>query len=169
MSLVVEDGTGLSNAESYISVSDTTAYHAARGNTAWAAIATDTLREQYLRQATDYMVAKYTSRWQGYKVYPESQALDWPRYGLVVDYVEIAYNIVPYAVKKACAELALRAASSELAPDLSQAAVSEQVGSIAVTYNANSPQATRYQLVDMILAPFLVCAVDSPFLRIERV
>jgi hypothetical protein len=36
MALIVEDGTGLANAESYVSVADATTYHANIGNTAWA-------------------------------------------------------------------------------------------------------------------------------------
>ena len=79
MSLICEDGSGKSDSESYISVADASSYHTARGNTAWAALATDALREAALRRATDYMRQAYRSRWQGYKV-NEDQALDWPRY-----------------------------------------------------------------------------------------
>ena len=35
MALEVEDGTGKSTAESYISVADATTYHTARGNSTW--------------------------------------------------------------------------------------------------------------------------------------
>ena len=68
MAIVVEDGTGKSTAESYISVADASTYHTARGNTAWAALTTDALREAALRKATDFMRQVYRSRWQGYKV-----------------------------------------------------------------------------------------------------
>ena len=46
MTLIVEDGTGLANAESYVSVADATTYHANIGNTAWAAITSDATKEQ---------------------------------------------------------------------------------------------------------------------------
>ena len=52
MSLVVEDGTGKADAESYISVADADTYHSNRGNTDWAALTT-TEKEQLLRGATD--------------------------------------------------------------------------------------------------------------------
>ena len=40
MSLIVEDGTGLAGAESYVSVTDADTYHDKRGNTAWATLTT---------------------------------------------------------------------------------------------------------------------------------
>ena len=75
MALIVEDGTGLSTSEAYISVADASTYFTARGNTTWAAISTDDLREAYLRQATEYMTQVYRSRWEGVR-YSETQALD---------------------------------------------------------------------------------------------
>ena len=44
MALIVEDGTGLANAESYVSVADATTYHTNYGNTAWTAIIRSTAR-----------------------------------------------------------------------------------------------------------------------------
>ena len=66
MSLIVEDGTGKSNAESYISVADADTYHSNRDNTDWAALTTAE-KERLLRIATDYMVAVYRLRWDGYR------------------------------------------------------------------------------------------------------
>lgn len=36
--LIVEDGTGIANADSYVSVAEADAYHVAFGNDLWAAI-----------------------------------------------------------------------------------------------------------------------------------
>ena len=166
MALEVEDGTGKSTAESYISVADASAYHTARGNAAWAALASDTVREQCLRKATDYMEQVYRSCWQGCRV-GETQALSWPRYSVVVEGYLVDDASVPEIVKRACAELALKASAADLAPDLTQGVVREQVGPIAVEYDKNSPQATRYKAIDAMLAPFLTsgggCSV-----RLER-
>ena len=155
MSLICEDGSGKSDSESYISVADASSYHTARGNTAWAALATDALREAALRRATDYMRQAYRSRWQGYKV-NEDQALDWPRYGVEVEGYAVDSDIVPTEVKNACAELALRASAAELNPDLTQGVLSEQVGSIQVTYDKASPQFTRYRAIDAVISPYLL-------------
>lgn len=154
MSLIVEDGTGKADAESYISVADASAYHTARNNTAWAALSTDTLREAALRKATEYMVNAYRSRWQGTRK-TEDQALCWPRYSVVVEGYLVDDASVPEIVKRACAELALKASAADLAPDLTQGVVREQVGPIAVEYDRTSPQATRYAAIEAMLRPFL--------------
>ena len=154
MSLICEDGSGKSDSESYISVADASNYHTVRGNTAWAALTTDALREAALRKATDFMRQAYRSRWQGYKV-NEDQALDWPRYYVEVEGYAVDSDIVPTEVKNACAELALKASAAELNPDLTQGVLSEQVGSISVTYDKASPQFTRYRAIDAIISPYL--------------
>ena len=154
MTLIVEDGSGKSDSESYISVADASSYHTARGNTAWAALATDALREAALRRATDYMRQAYRSRGQGYKV-NEDQALDWPRYDVEVEGYAIDSDIVPTEVKNACAELALRASAADLNPDLTQGVAREKVGQIEVEYDKASPQFTRYRAIDAIISPYL--------------
>lgn len=155
MTLIVENGTGLVDAESYISVADATTYHANRGNTAWAAILTDGEREILLRKATDYMVAAYRHRWAGFRK-TTAQALDFPR-----DFVPIKdgffeafldNNFVPIQVKNACAELALRALADDLMPDLEQGVVREKVDVIEVEYADFSPQQKRFSQVDAMLS-----------------
>ncbi len=106
MALEVEDGSGKSNSESYISVTDADSYFSVRGKTAWAALDTTT-KEQALRLATDYMDVRCT--YFG-SMYQSTQAHEWPRYPFDV-------TAIPTRVKNACCEYALRAASAPLAPD----------------------------------------------------
>ena len=75
--LIVEDGTGLSNADSYASLAEANLYHANHGNVDWSDIDATT-KEQLLRKATDYMVAQYRLQYAGYRRY-STQSLDWPR------------------------------------------------------------------------------------------
>lgn len=169
MSLICEDGTGKSDAESYISVADAGTYHSNRGNTAWAALSSDTVREQYLRKATDYMMAMYRNSWQGWRV-DDEQALDWPRYGCVVDGFDISSSIVPTPIKNACAELALKVASGELYADQTRGTISETVGPISVTYDVNTPQRVRYSFVEAVIAPFLsATGSNSAMMTLKRV
>lgn len=156
MALIVEDGSGRADSESYISVADATTRHANLGNAAWAAAASDTVREQALRNATRYMVQAYRQRWVGnrVKVNPP-QALDWPRYGVEVDGFPVHYDIVPADIANACADLALKALAGELAPDLTQLVTREKVGPIETDYSHGSPQFKRYRAIDMMLAPYL--------------
>lgn len=173
MPLIVEDGTGLADAESYISVADATVYHAARGNAAWAALASDTLREQYLRRATDYMHASYDSRWAGYRV-KTTQALSWPRNEVPIKdassfgFAYWANDAVPAIVANACAELALRAVSGELMPDLERAVRRERVGPIDTEYEPGALQSTRFEAVDNMLRPFFR-SMSGMFLPVVRV
>jgi len=164
MALDVEDGTGKSTAESYISVSDASAYHSARGNSAWAALATDALREEALRRATDYMVQIYRMLWKGVKN-SSTQALDWPRSSVYLEPVVtgsseeypnlVSSTIVPTDIERACAELALKSASATLYADQTQQVVREKIGPIETEYDTNSQLAIRYKAVDAILAPYL--------------
>lgn len=163
MSIIVEDGTGLSTAESYISVADATTYFTNIGNTTWAAIATDALREAALRKATDFMLGRYRSRWNGTRK-TTTQALDWPRslvpikdapdlYGGSPSYYDDAS--VPNDVKVACASLALRAASADLLADQARTKLSVTVGPISTTYDPVSSQDKKYREIDSRLAPYM--------------
>ena len=154
MSLVVETGTGSATAESYISVEDASTYHTAQGNAGWAALTSDTVREQCLRRATGYMTATYRDRWEGVR-YTEDQALDWPRSGAVRDSWAVDIDEVPTEVKRACAELALKSASATLMPDLKQGKTAVTVSPIKTEWDKYSPQQKRYKFIDAMLRPFL--------------
>ena len=154
MALIVETGAIVTGAESYCTVAFADEYHAKRGNAAWDALDDTDAKEPALRKATDYMLAMFKGRWQG-TIVDEDQALDWPRYGVIVDGYDVAYDSVPLAVQKACAELAYRASTADLSPDLSQGVLSESVGPISVTYDKSSPQRTRYRAIDALLSPYL--------------
>lgn len=175
MALIVEDGTGKADAESYISVSDAASYLSDRGYSAFAALATDALKEAALRKATDYMEQAYRTRWKGTRV-TATQALSWPR--LYVEredyYVTFAtppQNIdgtyyypgdeVPVEVKNACALLALKSIDGDLNADLTQGVKREKVDVLEVEYDSASPQYVRYRAIDNMLAVFITGGVNS--------
>lgn len=160
MALIVEDGTGKADANAYVSEADCTAYLAARGKL----IAGD--KEQAIIKATDFMMQKYRGRWQGIKK-TQAQALDWPRYDVVVDGYSVASDIVPNEVKIACCELAFRAETEDLMPDLTQGVKREKIDVIEVEYDTNSSQSKRFNAVDSILSPYLTGA--SNMMRLQRV
>lgn len=166
MALVVEDGSGLSTAESYISVADADAYFAARNLTLWADSGfSDTEKEGCLRRATDYMRQAYRMRWAGRRV-STTQALDWPRYDVPrPDMGEcggyVLHTEIPQEVIDACAELAWRAAFGELSPDVARRAVREKVDVIEVEYDRFAPAHTRFRAVDNMLAPYLTGSGSS--------
>lgn len=147
MTLEAEDGSGLPNAEAYISVADADQYFSLRGNIAWAALA-EPAKEAALRLSTDYMAAVYGPRWCGERL-TDTQALDWPRAG---------FSGVPEAVRRANAELAVRASAGPLLGDQGAQVKSETVGPISVTYADGARQDVKYAAVDAALrAAGLLC------------
>jgi len=160
MTIIIEDGTGLANAESYVSVVDANTYHSKFGNDAWTDLDTS-VKEQLLRKATDYMVAQYRLQYAGYRRY-STQSLDWPRlYVPLIDSLSanvfpqyVDFDIVPTTVKNACAELALKSYTAILMQDLTQGVIREKVDVIEVEYDKYSPQQTRYAQIDAMLSVF---------------
>jgi hypothetical protein len=159
--LIVEDGTGLSNANTYLSEADADTYWVDHGNnTTWSA-ATATQKQEALIIATQYMDANYNTRWLGTKD-SQTQSLAWPRSG-VVDYdgYLLSNNELPQAVQDATAEAAVRHLSSALIPDVDNPggikSEKVQVGALAnaVEYAGAAGQLPSYPLIDMILRHLL--------------
>lgn len=148
MTLIVEDGGGGADATAYADVAYADAYHAARGNAGWAA-ADVAAREAALTKASDCLDALY--RFRGERLH-EAQALAWPRVGAADDGGTVLSG-VPKAVRRACAELALRALSEELLPDERRGGhvLAESVGPISATYAPGAPAGTVRRLVDGLL------------------
>ena len=162
--LVVEDGAGLSNAESFCSVAEADTYHDKRGNAAWAAKSLGD-KEAALRSATDYMEQTFRFEWDGYR-YSDVQSLSWPRYEVrqrdtVYGYrywpAYYGYNTVPQLVRWACAELALRATQAALTKDTGGPLKKRvKVDVIETEYVESSlQQQVTYRSVEDMLDPFL--------------
>jgi hypothetical protein len=110
---IVEDGTGLSDANSYVSLDWANSYFADRGNTSWSG-ALDAEKQVALVKATDYIDASYDFPGE---ILVSSQALKWPRANATDKYGETLEGI-PVILMKATAELAVRALSEELLQDI---------------------------------------------------
>lgn len=157
MTLIVETGAGVIGAESYATVAEASTYYADRGDTTWALL-TLAQQEQALRRATDYISAKYRWRWHGFRN-TTTQTLCWPR--SLAPRSDLARNsyyptdVVPAEVKLACNMLARRAAAGDLLKDQGRKKTSVTVGPISTTYEAGSPDETRYLAVDAVLRPLL--------------
>lgn len=119
MALVVEDGSGVEGAESYLSVADFMTYAAARGRSLLGK--TDEQIEQALRRGVRFIDTRYRAQWPGVRAFGREQALAWPRSSAVDgDGEDIADDELPAEVVDASAEAALRelAAPGSLSPDL---------------------------------------------------
>ena len=157
MSLIVEDGTGMADAESYLSVADLKTYATNRG-ISYAGISDSTL-EQKLRLATTYIDTRY--RYRGNRS-NGTQALEYPRINLI-DWSGYDISGVPKRVKDATAELALKATADSLYVDLDRGGKikSESVGQLSVTYADDAPAGRVFTIAENLLKPY----VRDPSLR----
>jgi phage-related baseplate assembly protein len=154
MALVVEDGTGLSTAESYASVAAADTRLNLLGNDTWDTMTTAE-QEEALRRSTTFMEQNFRARWQGSRV-SSTQALSWPRYSVYVDGFSIASTTVPVDVANACIDLALKAAAGDLAPDIERAIIREKVGPLETEWSPHASQVVQYRAINMTLAPYLM-------------
>lgn len=159
MTIIVEDGTGLTTAETYVSVAVADDYHTAMGNTGWTG--TDAAKEIALRRAAQYIDTRYTYRGTRVNL---NQALEWPRSSYETDGRAESWPVPN--LKAACCEAALRALSDTLTADVStDQVIEETVGPITVRYAAKSGQ-TRYPVVDDLLRKYVLAGAGM--LRLER-
>lgn len=193
VTLVVEDGTGLANANSYVSLADADAYFDARSHaTAWTALVTagdDDARNRLLITATNLIDREAISRYGGWLGSPlkSTQRLAWPRAWVpVADPLEIvpatysfggisgiqyvASDAVPRFIKEATYELALLTATEDRTLDpQGQGITAVSVGPVSVSFD-KSGREVRKPLGPNVLAlllPYL--ANGGGHARIERV
>lgn len=158
MSFVVEDGTGLPDANSFVSVEFANDYFQLRRVVDWDGDLED--KQAWLVQATDYISNRFG--FKGLKL-KSDQALPFPRSGT-------GFPTMPVNLLKATCEYAVRAKLGPLAPDLvvdetgrAVAAKTEKVGPIedAITYATSGPGAELalfkpYPAADMLLRGLLL-------------
>lgn len=146
MALIVEDGTGKADAESYVSVAECDAFHVKNGGIAWDDVDD---KEAALREATRYLDSAYV--WKSSPVRPYLQALEFPRVGYLWSWPDMR------RIKDACCLLALKAASGGLFADVeAQHVTSVEVGPIqrSMSAPANGGQ-KRYAAVDALVRPMV--------------
>lgn len=120
MSLTVEDGTGLADADAYVSVSYVDAYAAKHGNPQSWAHNTLPQKEEKIRLATQSIDLDNFGLWLGYKKVA-TQALDWPRSGARdEDGRRIDEESLPSRLEEATAELSMEFAAGNSVPLTSQ-------------------------------------------------
>lgn len=143
MALIVENGTIVPNADSYVSVADYEAWADARGFEY-----DDTVIEGQILRAMDYIE---TLRFIGQKS-TKAQPLQFPRVGVVVDGFELDFNDIPEQLKKAVFE-SVKAESegvSQLA-NVERRTAREKVGEIEVEYAQNSNSVTSVIAINRAL------------------
>lgn len=189
--LVVEDGTGRSDANVYVSQADAVTYFATRAVTTGFAAATSPNQQTALVRAAQYMDAHFSGRWKGYRL-QKAQAMAWPRvmssplqwsgtpftlrsmsYLVDADGFPILSNEVPQLVKNANCELANAfALGVDLTPGQTYPLYrSRKAGDTEEVY-ANSYQPGKDNVLvntDQMLEPLLISMPGAQFTTVQVV
>lgn len=174
MAVIVEDGTGLEDANSYVDEAEARAYAEARGI---ELPADDAEVSAMLIAAMDYLEAQ-RQRFQGSKTHPGVQALQWPRTGVILDCsYALPGNVIPSELKQAQMALALEVhAGNKLLPSSDGRVVKkEKVDVIEREFMTGSDlgrqglPAPSFPLVDGLLAPLFTACGGGFGIRTVRV
>jgi hypothetical protein len=164
MALIVEDGTGLANAESYISVLDCDALliQWGRSSEAWVAL-DDATKEGLLRNSTMYIDSEYALKFSG-EVLNSTQALAWPRSNAYkVNGQSIPSDEVPVEVLRATSFVAVESVEGGVYSDEDNGAriASESVGlgqsalTESKSYVGGKDSSYTSKSADLVLKPLL--------------
>lgn len=153
MAFVVEDGTGLANANAYCTPTEARTYWTDRGVTF---AQNDGQLQVAIILATDYIENRHKRNFKGEPQF-DGQRLAFPRL-CVYDHTGKAYEGVPEPVKFATAEYMSRALSAALVPDptLGLPVVREKIGPIETEFLPGAtPIYQPYPTADSLLKDLL--------------
>lgn len=159
MALIVEDGSIVENANSYVSVEEARTYASERNYSlpALPEEGQNDALEALLIKAVDFLEGQ-RAKYQGEKV-SSLQALQFPRYNVYIDGFPLDENVIPRILKAAQIELAVAAfAGISLQPTRSGAAIKrKKLGPLETEYAEGSTFRPIITAVESLLAPLLNC------------
>lgn len=150
MALIVEDGTGNPDAESYVSVAYFDNWCSKRPEYAALVASDDADKVGKLIEATGY--ADTVKRYKATRKSAD-QGLYFPREGLV-DWDGMPVEGIPRRLKDAVCFLAATAFSEPLYENLGQTVKSESIGPISTTYADGSTAHKTFTAAERLLAPY---------------
>jgi hypothetical protein len=165
MALIIENGSLVENATSFVTVDAARAFAEARAATLPAA---DGDVETLLIQAMDLLEGLRDS-FKGSKVDPATQALQWPRQDVVIDGWEVPTDHIPKELIAAQCQLAIEANLTDLAPTGDgRDVIREKVDVLETEYAPGSGGVAQpyFPKVQALLAPLLKSAGG---LRVGRI
>ena len=120
MTLTVETGAGIADADAYVDVAymDTfiEEHIGATAKATWDGL-NPAEQERRIREGKTYLDGKYHHRWRGYRAH-RTQGGDWPRKSVVDDDgYEVLSTVVPDGVKRASAYATFAGIATPLMPD----------------------------------------------------
>ena len=169
MSLIIENGSIVPNANSYVTLLEARDFATSRGETLPT---DDAVLEALLLKATDYLETKRKD-YQASKTDPLNQNLQWPRFEVYIDGSAIPGDFIPKELKQAQIQLAIEQNNGvELLKVVDNSFVKfEKVGPIEteysekLSYNGNS----SIPSVETLLEPLYSQGLGSSSLKLVRV
>lgn len=154
--LVYEDGTGIADANTTVTVADVVAYCAAR-NLPFPA--EQVLQEATIIEAGEYLMNEVRYAWRGTKQYYD-QSMPWPRVGAVeFRGLAVPSNTVPWRFRQAQMYLSylasLEPGELERVLDRGGKIKTKTIGPISTTYMDDAPVERIVQKVQGFLQPLL--------------
>lgn len=172
VSLIVEDGSCVPSANSYVSLDFADSYMRNAGHSDWEK-KTENERKSYLINATSYIDRTYTKvGWKGQKKFHRRQALCFPRVELFDKDGDEVLGI-PDELKKAVCEAAFIATTTSLfaIKDSSGSIKRQKVDVLEVEYYSESDSSgdyiSRFTVLDSLLSDFYKSKNDRN--RVKRV
>ena len=159
ISLIVEDGSCVQNANCYVSLDYADEYMRDTGKTGWDD-KTDNEKKSFLINATAYIDRTYSRLgWKGIKKYRRKQSLCFPRVEL---YDKDGYEVegIPEELKKAVCEAGFISITTSLftVKDASGTVKRQKVDVLEVEYyseqDASGEYISRFTVLDYLLADF---------------
>lgn len=153
MAIVVEDGTIVANANSYVSEATLTAYATARGITLTGDLEELLIKAMDYIESLDFIGVKYT----------RDQGLQWPRADVVIDYYYRDVDYIPTELTKGLMETAISIDGGEdPLSDIARQKKSVSVGEISVEYETSS-STTTVRKINSSLAKIVKGGFGSTF------
>lgn len=152
MALTLEDGTGVANADSFVSLAEVRAFASSRAK---SVSATDATLEAQVRAAHDWLVSQ-EHKFQGYRTH-DTQTLPFPRCGLALFGRSVDSQTIPQALKNAVCQLVVEIQTVDAQPTAEgRVVISETVGPLSTTYkDTGTPLALPlFPKVEGHLSPF---------------
>tara|TARA_R110000772_G_scaffold162165_1_gene273359 strand:+ start:953 stop:1450 length:498 start_codon:yes stop_codon:yes gene_type:complete len=165
MALIIEDGTGVDNANSYITVAEARSYADLRSLLLPSG---DSAVEVLIVKAFDYLESL---EYKGSHANPP-QAAEFPRQKLYLQGVLFPDNQIPYKLKQAQCQLAFEAVNIDLQPTGNgKEVIREKVDVVEVQYSEKGINVARptFTTVNSLLKDLVKSGLSSGYLTSTRV
>ena len=159
MTLTIENGTNVANANSYITLAEVRAFASARGIT--LSIVDATLESQIIK-AMDWVESK-RDQFKGSKTYT-TQSLQWPRFNVYIDNLAFSSTSIPIELKNTLCQLVIEIHNGvDIYPNFTGNFIKrEKVDVIETEYSErNGNMLPTMSKIDDLLRPLLSCSFGN--------